>query len=105
MEAIEASIDHVWSPVSHMNSVVNSDELRKAYNACLPLLSEFGTELGQNEDLYRAYKALAEGEAYNQLDTAQKKVIDNAIRDFRLSGVELPPAQRDQYKKITQKLT
>lgn len=105
MEEIEASIDHVWSPVSHMNSVVNSDELREAYNACLPMLSEFGTELGQNEDLYRAYKALADSDEYQRLDTAQKKVIDNAIRDFRLSGVELPPAEKDRYKKITQKLT
>lgn len=105
MEEIEASIDHVWSPVSHMNSVVNSDELRRAYNACLPMLSEFGTELGQNEDLYRAYKTLADSEEYQKLDTAQKKVIDNAVRDFRLSGVELPSEQRDQYKQITQKLT
>lgn len=105
MEEIEASIDHVWSPVSHMNSVVNSDELRQAFNACLPMLSEFGTELGQNEDLYRAYKNLADSDEYQKLDTAQKKVIDNAVRDFRLSGVELPPEQRDQYKQITQKLT
>lgn len=105
MEEIEASIDHVWSPVSHMNSVVNSDELRQAYNACLPKLSEFGTELGQNEDLYRAYKALADSDEYQSLDTAQKKVIDNAVRDFRLSGVELQAADREQYKKITQKLT
>ncbi|WP_297807475.1 oligopeptidase A [uncultured Methylophaga sp.] len=105
MEEIEASIDHVWSPVSHMNSVVNSEELRQAFNACLPMLSEFGTELGQNEDLYRAYKNLADSDEYQKLDTAQKKVIDNAVRDFRLSGVELPPEQRDQYKQITQKLT
>ncbi|GAA0217347.1 oligopeptidase A [Methylophaga marina] len=105
MEDIDVSIDRVWSPVSHMNSVVNSDELRKAYNACLPMLSEFGTELGQNEDLYRAYKQLAESAVYPSLDTAQKKVIDNAVRDFRLSGVELNQADRDEYKNITQKLT
>jgi len=105
MEEMEARIDHIWSPVSHMNSVVNSDELRQAYNACLPMLSEFGTELGQNEDLYKAYKKLADSDAYDALDTAQKKVIDNAIRDFRLSGVELQQAERDQYKQITQKLT
>ena len=105
MEDIDVSIDRVWSPVSHMNSVVNSDELRKAYNACLPMLSEFGTELGQNEDLYRAYKQLAESAVFPSLDTAQKKVIDNAVRDFRLSGVELNQADRDEYKNITQKLT
>ena len=105
MEALDATIDHVWSPVSHLNSVMNSDELRVAYNACLPKLSQFGTELGQNEDLYKAYKTLADSSAYADLDIAQKKVIDNALRDFRLSGVELSQEDRDQFKKISQSLT
>ncbi|NQZ53468.1 MAG: oligopeptidase A [Piscirickettsiaceae bacterium] len=105
MEELDATIDHVWSPVSHLNSVMNSDELRVAYNACLPKLSEFGTELGQNEDLYKAYKTLANSAAYDVLDVAQKKVIDNALRDFRLSGVELSQQKRDQFKKISQLLT
>tara|TARA_R110001606_G_scaffold363430_3_gene517589 strand:+ start:44629 stop:46671 length:2043 start_codon:yes stop_codon:yes gene_type:complete len=105
MEALDATIDKVWSPVSHLNSVMNSDELRVAYNACLPKLSQFGTELGQNEDLYRAYNALANSSAYDQLDIAQKKVIDNALRDFRLSGVELSQTDRDKFKQISQQLT
>ncbi len=105
MEALDASIDHVWSPVSHLNSVMNSDELRDAYNACLPKLSQFGTELGQNEDLYKAYKSIAEGSEYQYLDHAQQKVIDNAIRDFRLSGVELSKHDRDKFKAISQALT
>lgn len=105
MEELDASIDRVWSPVSHLNSVMNSDELRVAYNACLPKLSEFGTELGQNEALFNAYKQLAESEHYNQLDVAQKKVIDNAVRDFRLSGVELSQTDRDKFKHISQQLT
>ncbi|MBE0440029.1 MAG: oligopeptidase A [Gammaproteobacteria bacterium] len=105
MEALDASIDRVWSPVSHLNSVMNSDELRVAYNACLPKLSEFGTELGQNEVLFNAYKQLAESQHYNALDVAQKKVIDNAVRDFRLSGVELSQTDRDKFKRISQKLT
>lgn len=105
MEALDATIDHVWSPVSHLNSVMNSDELRDAYNACLPKLSQFGTELGQNEDLFKAYKSIAEGSEYQTLDRAQKKVIDNAIRDFRLSGVELSQQDRDKYKAISQSLT
>jgi oligopeptidase A len=105
MEDIEGRIDRVWSPVGHMNSVVNSDELRQAYNTCLPLLSEFGTELGQNEALYQAYKTLANSEAYDALDTAQKKVVDNAVRDFRLSGVELNETDRKEYKRISQRLT
>ncbi|ODN66695.1 Oligopeptidase A [Methylophaga muralis] len=105
MEEMDALIDSVWSPVSHMNSVVNSEELRQAYNACLPKLSEFSTELGQNETLYQAYKAIAEGTEYQKLDTAQKKVIDNAVRDFRLSGVELDQAKRDEFKKLSQQMT
>jgi oligopeptidase A len=105
MEDIDALIDSVCSPVSHMNSVVNSEELRQAYNACLPKLSEFSTELGQNEMLYQAYKAIAEGAEYQKLDTAQKKVIDNAVRDFRLSGVELDQQQRDEFKKLSQQMT
>ncbi|PCJ30007.1 MAG: oligopeptidase A [Gammaproteobacteria bacterium] len=105
MEELDATIDKVWSPVSHLNSVMNSEELRVAYNACLPKLSQFGTELGQNEALYKAYKDLAEGDSYADLDLAQKKVIDNALRDFRLSGVELSKEDRDKYKQISQNLT
>jgi oligopeptidase A len=105
MEELDASIDRVWSPVSHLNSVMNSDALRLAYNACLPKLSEFGTELGQNEALFNAYKALAESEHYETLDVAQKKVVDNAVRDFRLSGVELSQEDRDKFKRISQQLT
>lgn len=105
MEELDASIDQVWSPVSHLNSVMNSEELRVAYNACLPKLSEFGTELGQNEHLYKAYKILADSDAYDDLDVAQKKVIDNALRDFRLSGVELSQQDRDSFKNISQSLT
>jgi len=105
MEALDASIDHVWSPVSHLNSVLNSNELRDAYNACLPKLSQFGTELGQNEHLFKAYKSIAEGSEYQTLDHAQKKVIDNAIRDFRLSGVELSQQDRDTFKAISRSLT
>jgi len=105
MEALDASIDKVWSPVSHLNSVMNSDELRLAYNACLPKLSQFGTELGQNEDLYNAYKRIAESSEFADLDIAQQKVINNALRDFRLSGVELSQQDRDTFKQISQKLT
>ena len=105
MEELDASIDKAWSPVSHLNSVMNAEALRVAYNACLPKLSKFGTEMGQNEDLFKAYKALAESKHYQELDLAQKKVIDNAVRDFRLSGVELSQQDRDEFKKISQSLT
>ena len=105
LEAMDDRISRAWSPVSHLNSVVNTDELRTAYNSCLPLLSEYGTELGQHEGLYRAYRQIADGDEYQRLGTAQKKIIDNALRDFRLSGIELDQAARDRYKAIMQELS
>ncbi|MGD8408187.1 MAG: oligopeptidase A [Thiohalophilus sp.] len=105
LEEMDDRLDRVWSPVSHMNSVVNSDELREAYNACLPKLSDYGTELGQNEQLYRAYKSIADSPEYEQLGAAQKKIIDNALRDFHLSGVDLPADKKQRYKEIQQRLS
>jgi oligopeptidase A len=105
IEDLDDRLNRAWSPVSHMNSVVNSDALREAYNACLPLLSEYATEIGQNEDLYRAYRALAEGSEFESLDEAQRKIIENALRDFRLSGVALPPERKARFKAIAQELS
>ncbi len=105
LDAMDDRISRAWSPVSHMNSVVNSEALRETYNACLPVLSEYGTEMGQHEGLYKAYRQIADGEAYQKLDSAQKKVIDNTLRDFRLSGIELNQADRDRYKELQQSLS
>ena len=105
LEDLDDRLNRAWSPVGHLNAVMNSDELREAYNACLPLLSEYATEVGQNEDLYRAYRSIADAPGFAKLDTAQRKIIDNALRDFRLSGVDLPPAQKDRYKEIAQDLS
>ena len=102
LEEMEERLGRVWSPVSHMNSVVNSDELREVYNACLPKLSDYGTEMGQHEGLYQAFKQIADGDDYQTLDTAQKKIIDNAMRDFRLSGIDLAKDKQDRYKEIMQ---
>ncbi|MGD8999754.1 MAG: oligopeptidase A, partial [Granulosicoccaceae bacterium] len=102
IEDMDERLGRVWSPVSHMNSVVNTDALREAYNACLPKLSEYSTEMGQHERLYQAYKQIAEGDEYATLSTAQKKIIDNALRDFRLSGVALNAADKARYKAIMQ---
>ena len=103
IEVWEDRLERVWSPVSHMNAVVNNEELRAAYNACLPKLSDYGTEMGQNERLFGAYKAVAAQPA--QLDDAQRKVLDNALRDFHLSGVDLPPADKERFKQISQELS
>ena len=104
MEAFNAEIDKVWSPVNHLNAVKNSKELRAVYHACLPKLTQFGTELAQHEDLYLAYKNMARSQSYDALDAAQQKVITHALRDFRLAGIELPQEKRDNFKQIVQDL-
>ena len=85
IEEMEDHLGRVWSPVSHMNSVVNSDELRDAYNNCLPKLSEYGTEMGQHEGLYQAFKQIVESPDFEVLDTAQKKIIDWYLMPVKLS--------------------
>ncbi|WP_295401497.1 oligopeptidase A [uncultured Thiocystis sp.] len=95
-------LNRTWSPVGHLNGVLNSDELRAAYNACLPKLSDYGTEVGQNEDLFKAYQAVA---AQEHLDPAQRKLLDNALRDFHLSGVDLPTDKKARYKAISQEMS
>ena len=102
MEEMQHRLMRVWSPVAHLNAVANSEALRAAYNACLPLLTEYATEIGQNEALYRAYAAIAEHSA--GLDATQRRLIDHALRDFRLAGVGLEPARKDRYKAIMQEL-
>ncbi|MCP4236010.1 MAG: oligopeptidase A, partial [Aestuariibacter sp.] len=98
-------LNKIWSPVSHMNSVVSSDELRKAHDDCLPLLSEYGTWVGQHEGLFQAYKSLRDSQEYEQLDEAQRKVIDNTLRDFTLSGVALPADTKKRFAQIQARLS
>ena len=105
IEDAQDRLNKAWSPVSHLNSVVNSDSLRVAYNACLPKLSEFGTEIGQNKRLFNAYQVIANSPEFSGLDTAQQKIISNALRDFRLSGVDLSEKKKRRYKVISQELT
>ena len=105
IEALDDRLNQAWSPVSHMNSVMNSDELREAYNACLPLLSEYGTEMGQNPKLYQAYQTIADSENFSQLNQAQQKSIENALRDFRLAGVALAEDKKQRYGDIKKRLS
>ncbi|WP_218397830.1 oligopeptidase A [Alteromonas lipotrueae] len=105
LEEVDDNLSKMWSPVSHMNSVVSSDELREAHDACLPLLSEYGTWVGQHEGLYNAYVAIKASDEYANLDEQRQKVIDNAIRDFTLSGVALPSGEKKRYADIQAKLS
>ncbi|MDO9268448.1 MAG: oligopeptidase A [Methylobacter sp.] len=105
LEDVDDKLSKAWSPVSHMNSVVNSDELRDAYNACLPKLSAYSTEMGQNEALFKAYRFIADSDEFATLDIAQQKIIRNALRDFKLSGIDLDNEKKQRYKDISQELS
>lgn len=105
LEELQDTLAKAWSPVSHLNSVSNSESLREAYNACLPRLSEFSTWLGQHQALCAAYQAIADSPAADQLDTAQRKSIDNALRDFRLAGVDLPAEEQSEYGRLRSRLS
>lgn len=105
IEDLEDDLERCWAPVSHLNGVMNSDALREAYNRCLPVLSEYSTWMGQNRALYGAYQAIADSDDYAQLDPAQRKAIDNALRDFRLAGVTLPPEEQQRYGELQKRLS
>jgi oligopeptidase A len=105
IEDMDDRLNKAWSPVSHLNAVMNSEAWRAAYNVCLPKLSEYFTERAQHEVLYQAYQAIVQAPEYAHFDTAQKAVIDHALRDFRLSGVALPTAQKARFKAIMQELS
>jgi oligopeptidase A len=102
LEHINTEIERVWGPVSHLNSVVSSPPLREAFNRCLPLIAEFGTELGQNETLYRQFSALQA--KVGSARPVEQQVIFNALRDFRLGGVTLTGPPRQRFREIMQQL-
>ena len=105
LEEVNDRLARVWSPVSHLNSVLNSEALRAAHDACLPLLSEFQTYVGQHEGLYQAYLGLFESDDFPRLDGAQRKEIQNTLRDFRLSGIGLPAEAQQRYGEIQARLS
>ncbi|EPG5721434.1 oligopeptidase A [Serratia marcescens] len=98
-------LSRIWSPIGHLNSVKNSPELRAAYEQALPLLSEYGTWVGQHEGLYQAYRSLKEGAAFEALSVPQRKAVDNALRDFELSGIGLSADKQQRYGEIVARLS
>ena len=105
LEEADDALSRFWSPVSHLNSVMNSDALRDAYQACLPHLSDHSTTLGQHEALYAAVSSISTGDGFAALDTAKQKVIEHELRDFKLAGVALPDNQKARYAEITKLLS
>ncbi len=104
LEELDNRLDNAWAPVGHLNGVTNTPEWREAYEQALPKLTAYSTELGQNRELFEAYERAAASPEYAQLDEARRKVIDNALRDFRLSGVALEGDDKQRFGELRQRL-
>ncbi|HLR16928.1 MAG TPA: oligopeptidase A [Alcanivoracaceae bacterium] len=104
LDAEDDRLNKAFSPVSHLNGVAQTEVLREAYNACLPLLSEYGTEVGQNQALFEAYETLKQTSG-EQLNQAQNKYLENTLRDFRLSGVALPEDKKALFMENSKRLS
>ncbi len=100
LEAMDNELEKFWAPLSHLHAVVNSTELRKCYQACLPLLSAYEASIGQNEALFNAIRSLDK----TQLDEIQQKIIEDMLLDFQLSGVALPAEKKQRFEAIQTRL-
>ncbi len=105
LDELNDRLNRAWSPVSHLNAVCNNAELRAAYEACLPKLSEYSTELGHNRALYEAYHALAASPEAATFEVAQQTILKHTLRDFHLSGIDLPEAEKQRFGAIQSKLS
>ena len=105
IEDIEDKTSRVWSPVSHLNAVKDSEELREAYQKGIGLLTQYSSEVGQNQALKDQYKKLRNSDGFKDLSVAQKKIIDNSLLDFKLSGADLSEQDQERFREISQRLS
>ena len=105
LEDANERLSRAWGQVSHLHSVMDSPELRAAYNANLPKITQYYAELSQHEGLYRKFKALAASDEYPRLSAARRRIIDNELRDFKLGGAELPADKKAHFKAIQEELS
>jgi len=104
LEDANERIGRAWGQVSHLHAVMDSPALREAYNANLPKITQYWTELGQNEALFAKYKGLQKSREFSSLGAARRKIIENAVRDFRLSGAELAADKKARFAAIQEEL-
>src|SRR5688572_11474279 len=101
LEDANERIGRAWGQVSHLHAVLDSAPLREAYNANLPKVTQYWTELGQNEAVFAKYRELSRSPGqFGALTPARKRIVENALRDFRLSGAELPPDKKQRFAEI-----
>jgi len=104
LETANERLARAWAQVSHLNAVVNSPALREAYNAALPVVTQFATEQGQDLRLFGRFKALAASPGFARLPAARRRLVDNELRDFRLGGAELADAAKARFAKLQEEL-
>lgn len=101
----EDELNQLFSPLSHLNAVMNNDQFRDVYNRCVVKLSEYSTEVSQDYNLYQAYCQIRDSKDFDHFDIAKKRVITEAIKGFELSGVHLEKEKKERFKAISEKLT
>ena len=107
VEPVTEAFDHLgraWGTVAYLNAVVNTPELRGAYNANQPKLVDFYTDMAQDLRLYARYRALREGPSFAMLDASQQRLIDNELRDFKLGGAELADVAKTRLKALNEEM-
>src|SRR6185503_14130094 len=104
LEDANERLGRAWGQVAHLHAVMDNPALREAYNAALPKVSQYWTELGQNLQLFQKYKELHRSPEFAALPPARKKIVENALRDFRLGGAELPLEKKQRYADIQEEL-
>lgn len=105
LEDLEDRLNSAWSIASQLLAVINSEPLRQAYNACLPKISDYSTEISQNEQLFQAIKQIAENPDFNNLQPVQQKIIQEELRDFHLAGVDLEPTAKKRFAELEKRLS
>lgn len=105
LEDMNDRLTRAWGPVQHLFGVTATADWRKAFNAGLPKITEYGIEQSQNEDLFRAYEKLAQAPSFGGFSASRRKVVNDALRDFRLSGIALPAEQKARFKAIALRLS
>jgi oligopeptidase A len=105
LEDANERLGRAWGQVGHLNAVMNSPELREVYNANLPKITQYYTEVSQHQGLYEKYKALRNSAGFEKLTPAQKRIIENELRDFRLGGAELSEADKGRFMGIRERLS
>jgi len=105
LDELEDRLSKVWSTVSHLNAVMNTPQIREAYEKCQPLITQYYTEMGQNRELFEAISRLAARADELHLDQSQRKILKDYLLEFRLAGVDLPAEKKARFAELESMLS